>query len=417
MKYSISEVVEFIAENDVKFVRLVFCDVFGRIKNVTVMADCIEEVCRNGKTFTPTGIDGFGTEDLLLFPDLDTLNVLPWRPQQGRVIRFICSVKKRDGSFFYGDGRSILAQVLQDAEREGYRLKAGTESEFYLFCTDENGDPTYRPHDNGGYLDMAPLDKGENIRREICYNLEAMEIRPTASHHERGRGQHEIVFEEGDPLEACDNFLFFKSAVKVIGGKNGLYASFMPKPLPNEQGNGMNITLDLWKEGENLFGESVAAVTDTFRAFSAGVLAELEGITAFLNSTVNSYERLGQFDAPERIGLSVDLSDCAARIVQGAGGVKLELRSADALLNPYFALALLIRAGLKGIRENRSAPDESAKLPSPLSDAVRAARESSFVKEVLPEALICTYLDLQEQVIAEAIRNVGDYREKLFRLA
>ena len=171
MKYSISEVVEFIAENDVKFVRLVFCDVFGRIKNVTVMADCIEEVCRNGKAFTPTGIDGFGTEDLLLFPDLDTLNVLPWRPQQGRVIRFICSVKKRDGSFFYGDGRSILAQVLQDAEREGYRLKAGTESEFYLFCTDENGDPTYRPHDNGGYLDMAPLDKGENIRREICYNL------------------------------------------------------------------------------------------------------------------------------------------------------------------------------------------------------------------------------------------------------
>lgn len=415
MKYSISDVVDFIRENDVKFVRLVFCDLFGRIKNVTVMADCIEEICEKGKVFTPTGIDGFGTEDLLLFPDLDTMNVLPWRPQQGRVIRFVCSVRTRGGQSFGGDGRAALERVLKEAADDGYRLKVGTESEFYLFCTDENGDPTYRPHDNGGYLDMAPLDKGENIRREICYNLEAMEIRPTASHHERGRGQHEIVFEENGALEACDDFIFFKSAVKVIAGQNGLYASFMPKPLLNEEGNGMNITVDLWKDGNNLFGESIAQKTPLFDAFAAGVLSELRGITAFLNTTVNSYERLGQFDAPERIGISEALSDCATRIVQGAGGVKLEVRSPDALLNPYFALALLIRAGLNGIRENRTAPLETEKLPVTLSEALEAARASKVVQEVIPCSE--TYFALQEAVISEAVRNVGAYREKLFSLA
>lgn len=414
MKYSISDVVEFIQENDVKFARLVFCDLFGRIKNITVMADCIEEVCKNGKVFTPTGIDGFGTEDLLLFPDLDTMNVLPWRPQQGRVIRFICSVKRKDGQCFDGDGREALKRVLNEAAAEGYRLKVGTESEFYLFCTDEKGDPTYRPHDNGGYLDMAPLDKGENIRREICYNLEAMGIRPTASHHERGRGQHEIVFEESDALESCDNFIFFKSAVKVIAGLNGLYASFMPKPLLNEEGNGMNITVDLWKDGENLFGKSIAHKTTLFDAFSVGVLSELKGITAFLNTTVNSYERLGQFDAPERIGMSEALSDCATRIVQGVGGVKLEVRSPDALLNPYFALALLIRAGLNGIKEKKEQSSLNEKLPITLSEALEAARVSKVVKAVVPCAE--TYFSLQEGVIVDAVRNVGSYREKLFYL-
>ena len=233
MAYSIKEVLEFVEENDVKFIRLAFCDLFGTQKNISIMPDELERAFNEGISFDASAIKGFADvskSDLLLFPDPSTLNVLPWRPQQGRVVRFFCDIKTPEKKNVEYDSRNILKNTIKKCISKGYTPYIGTECEFYLFKTDENGDPTTVPHDNGGYLDIAPIDKGENIRREICLCLEEMGIKPESSHHEQGPGQNEIDFKYSDSLTAADNFLTFKSVVMAISARNGLFASFIPKP-------------------------------------------------------------------------------------------------------------------------------------------------------------------------------------------
>ena len=304
MNTTANEVLQFIEENDVKFIRLGFCDLFGIQKNLSIMPNQLLEAFEHGISFDASAIRGFREvkeSDLLLFPDPSTLTVLPWRPGPGRVVRFFCDIKNPDGSPFAHDSRYLLKKVVQRCKSRGYVCKIGAECEFYLFKTDENGDPTDITLDGGGYLDISPLDKGENIRREICLNLEEMGINPESSHHEQGPGQNEIDFQYSDALACADNLLTFKSVVKAIAARNGYFASFMPKPLPQEAGSGLHVNISLEKNGLNIFKDFVDGRQGITDSFIAGILERTPEITLFLNPLCNSYERFGSFEAPKYV--------------------------------------------------------------------------------------------------------------------
>ena len=243
MKYSKEEVLQYMREEDVKFIRLAFCDVFGRQKNISIMPQELPRAFEYGIAIDASAITGFGDEshsDLFLHPDTDTLTALPWRPEHGRVVRMFCSITGLDGKIFECDTRSLLRRAVQDADRAGYQFFFGAEQEFYLFRLDDNGTPTKIPHDHAAYMDIAPEDKGEDIRREVCLMLDQMGILPESSHHEEGPGQNEIDFRYSDPLTAADNSMTFQTVVKTIAGLNGIFADFSPKPLENKAGNGFN---------------------------------------------------------------------------------------------------------------------------------------------------------------------------------
>ena len=411
MKSTASEVLTFVAENDVKFVRLSFCDDFGLQKNISIMADELPSAFENGVSFDAHAIRGFRDvrrSDLLLFPDPATLTVLPWRPGPGRVARFYCEIKNPDGTPFAHDGRALLKQGVARAERMGYVCKIGAECEFYLFKTDENGKPTATAFDDGGYLDIAPLDRGEDIRREICLTLEEMGIHPESSHHEQGPGQNEIDFKFSDALACADNLQSFKSAVKAIAARNGLFASFMPKPIPNAPGSGMHVNLSLAQNGRNIFRNVGEGHSHAAESFIAGVLAKTPEITAFLNPIANSYERFGKFEAPKYVSWSHQNRSQLIRIPAAIGEkVRMELRSPDPALNPYLGFALILAAGLDGIDADLALPAELdadlytaqetvtgglARLPESLAQAIALAEDSPFIQNVIGEELLGKYL-------------------------
>ncbi len=438
MNTTANDVLEFIKENDVKFIRLSFCDIFGLQKNISLMADELEEAFQRGVSFDAHAIRGFRdvTEsDLLLFPDPVTLSVLPWRPGTGRVARFYCDLKKPDGSAFMNDGRSLLKQVIQRAERMGYVCKIGAECEFYLFKTDEDGRPTDRTLDKGGYLDISPLDRGEDIRREICLTLEEMGIKPETSHHEQGPGQNEVDFRFSDALESADNLQSFKYAVKAIAARNGLFASFMPKPILNAPGSGMHVNLSLTQNGRNIFKSLGEGHSNVVESFIAGILAKAPEITVFLNPIANSYERLGKFEAPKYVSWSHQNRSNLIRIPAAVGEkVRMELRSPDPELNPYLAFALIISAGLNGIQNEIAlspavnadlfTADESilktlTTLPDNLEKAIILAENSSFVKGVVGEDLLSRYLDVKKveaSDFAAAQDKTVFYKERYFNI-
>lgn len=418
MNYTKSEVLQFVAENDVKFIRLAFCDIFGTQKNISILPDKLGEAFEYGIAFDGSAIRGFQNishSDLILFPDPATLSVLPWRPAQGRVVRLYCNIKYPDGTPFEGDCRAILAGAAQRAKNMGYTCKIGTECEFYLFKQNEYGEPTKTPHDIGGYMDVAPADKGENIRREICLTLEEMGISPETSHHEQGPGQNEIDFMYSDALEAADNLITFKTVVKTAAAGNGLYASFMPKPLAGRSGNGLHVNLSLYKNGQNIFnkahGEKAAA-----DSFIAGILSRISEITSFLNPLTNSYMRLGTDKAPKYITWSRQNRSQLIRIPAAHSEQKrLELRSPDPACNPYLAFALLLHAGLDGIEQKMDlqpetdvnlffiSEDEATQydsLPQSLSDALALTQKSKFVADIVPLKLLSKYIVQKEQELA-----------------
>ena len=303
MSYMQQEVLHFVENNDVKFIRLAFCGLDGITRNLAILPAQLPRALEEGIPFDLFAVDGFrdaALSDILLVPDPATLTVLPWRPQQGRVIRFYCALRNPDGSAFSCDTRGVLQAAVDDCAKAGYVCKMGTECEFTLFLTDEHGHPTLTPLDNGGYMDMAPLDKGEDVRREICLALDEMGITPEASHHESGRGQNRIAFMFSDPLTCADNFLSFKTLVKAVAARNGLYASFMPKPLPMDSGNGLHIDLSLYKDGQRLFRQRADGHSLEAEAFMAGILSRCGEMTAFLNPTANSYE-IGRASCRERV--------------------------------------------------------------------------------------------------------------------
>lgn len=406
MIYSKQEVLQFIREEDVKFIRLAFCDIFGVQKNISVMPDEMERAFEFGIAVDASAIDGFGDEnhsDLFLHPDPSTLVVLPWRPEHGRVVRMFCDITYYDGRPFEGDTRKILKDAVKAAEDAGYRFRFGAKMEFYLFKLDENGNPTKEPFDNAGYMDIAPADKGENIRREICLTLEQMGILPESSHHEKGPGQNEIDFRYSSPLEAADNAMNFRSAVQAIVNRNGVAADFSPKPLSSAPGNGFHINFSVKSSSDK----------DVMPQTIAGVLAHVKDMTLFLNPDRNSYDRLGNDKAPSYLTWSNENRSQLIRIPAAEGEYKrAELRSPDSLANPYVAYALIIRAGLDGINNNRkllrpvnlnlyTADAETLKkfkrLPMSLEEAAQTAASSSFIKKHLPSLVISAYCKNSER--------------------
>lgn len=420
MSTSISDVLEFMEDNDVKFIRLAFCDIFGQQKNISIMPGELMHAFSEGISFDASALTGFmnvESSDLLLFPDPTTLSVLPWRPSTGRVVRFFCDIRYPDGAPFEGDGRHLLREAVAAAREKGLSCMLGTECEFYLFMQDENGQPTRIPHDHASYFDVAPLDHAENVRRQICLTLEEMGIQPEASHHEQGPGQNEIDFKYSNALQAADNMITFKWVVKTMAGSSGLFASFLPKPLPGEPGSGLHINLSLFRDGENIFRDPHVAHSKTAESFIAGVLAHAREMNLFFNPLVNSYERLGEFEAPRYITWSHQNRSPLIRIPLAHGPHRrMEYRASDGALNPYLAFTLLIRAGLEGIEKELALPapcnlnlfaasdEELARyeaLPGSLGEAIQATLNSAFVRSVLPPRTYDSYLAAKQQECAQ----------------
>lgn len=402
MKYSKEEVIQFVAEEDVKFIRMAFCDIYGKQKNISIMPGELERAFEYGIAIDASAIDGFGGEvhsDLFLYPDTSTLCVLPWRPEHGKVVRMFCTVTYPDGTPFEADTRALLRKASEDAEKEGISFAFGSEMEFYLFKCDENGEPTNIPYDNAGYMDVAPEDKGENVRREICLTLERMGINPESSHHEEGPGQNEIDFCYSHAITAADDALTFRSVVLAVAARNGLYADFSPKPIENKAGNGMHIN----------FSAKRADGADVMPQVIAGILAHIREITAFLNITESSYKRFGSNKAPKYISWSGENRSQLIRIPAAQGEYRrAELRSPDPMCNPYLAFTLLIRAGLDGVKNNMALPAAAdinlytapegvtahyEKLPETLEKAKAAAKASAFIAENLPGSIIADYTE------------------------
>jgi len=429
MTTTVEDVLEFIKENDVKFIRLAFCDLLGRQRNISIMPDELPGAFEHGIPFDAHAIKGFTDitkSDLFLVPDPSTLSVLPWRPQQGRVVRFYCGIKNPDGGVFWGDTREILKSVLARARDKGYTCMVGAECEFYLFKTDENGEPTTIPFDNGGYFDVSPLDKGENVRREICLCLEEMGIKPETSHHEQGPGQNEIDFKFSDALSSADNLVTFKQVVKSIAARNGLFASFCPKPLPDKSGSGLHINLSLFQNGNNVFRFGDERNTKAAESFIAGVLQKTPEMTAFLNPLPNSYERFGSFEAPKYVSWSHGNRSQLVRIPTAHGErMRMELRSPDPATNPYLAFALVISAGLYGIENNLSLPDSVnvdlynadnsitaslPRLPENMGEALRLVEKSDFVKSTVGAEVLSSYIHLKTLEL-QAYNQAADKNE------
>ncbi len=377
MVFSESEVFEFISDQDVKFIRLAFIDVYGNQKNISIMPSQLKKAINEGVLIDASMIKGFESaegEDLFLYPELDTFSLLPWRPQRGRVIRFFCHICYQDKRPFELDSRTILKNAVSYAKKKGVTFRFGCRSEFYLFKKDENGDNTKIPLDNAGYLDIAPKDLGENVRRDICLNLEEMHIIPIASHHEEGPGQNEIEFEDGDPMSAADNFTTVKSVVKTIAENNGLCATFDPKPLDNQPGNGCHITLMANNDIKNI---------------AAGIMKNIEGMTLICNPIEESFDRLGNGRAPKYVNWSHDNCGALIRIPRDNG--HMELRSPDAIANTYLVYTLLIYAGLEGIDERLEITQPKLELPKNKMEAYKCAKNSEFVNKYLSKYIIDLY--------------------------
>ena len=402
MQYTAAEVIQYVKEEDVKFVRLAFCDVFGRQKNLAILPDELDRAFSFGIPFDASAIPGFGGEvrsDLILHPDPATLSSLPWHPENGRVVRMFCSITHPDGTPFEGDCRAMLERAVEDMKRAGVSIAFGAEMEFYLFKTGEDGEPTKIPYDRAHYMDIAPDDKGEIVRREICLTLSQMGIQPECAHHEEGPGQNEIDFRYSDPLSAADNAITFRSVVKTIVARNGLTADFSPKPLSDEAGNGMHINFSVRAEDKQ----------DYLPYAIAGIMDRVRELTLFLNPVEESYRRLGSNKAPGYITWSSENRSQLIRIPAAPQEqYRAELRSPDPAANPYLAYALLIYAVLYGIEKRLPLPESAdvnlytadadtlrryQRIPATLHEAIAAAKGSDFVKEHLPKLILAAYCE------------------------
>ncbi len=411
------DILDFVEDNNVKFIRFAFCDIFGVQKNIAVTAGDLPAALADGVSFDGSSIAGFmhvEESDLVLRPDLSTMTILPWRPTEGRVMQLFCDVYRPDGARFEGNCRGILREQVRRCREMGLTCNIGAECEFYLFEKDDQGRPTRIPIDRGGYFDVAPLDAGENMRREICLTMEEMGLAPEHSHHESGNGQNEVDFRYTDALQTADNVMIFKQIVRAIATRNGLHASFMPKPLPDQAGSGLHINLSLSREGVNLF-EGDIAPDSTAGHFMAGILAHVREFTAYTNPIPNSYARFGSCEAPRYVSWSRQNRSQLVRIPAVTGSAcRMELRSPDPACNPYLAFALIIAAGLDGIEKGLLLPpsvnrnlfrageaDGLTMLPLSLEEAVAAARESALLHGVLPARLTERYYAEQERRCAE----------------
>ena len=425
---NIIEAMKFIEVNDVKFIRLQFCDLFGQNRNIAITAMQMERALASGIPFDASLVIGFPESrdtDLVLFPDISTIQLLPWRPQQGKVARILCDIRYPNGDIFEADSRYILKRTLERAEALGYQFKISAECEFYLFKQDENGDPTTIPTDQAGYFDLAPYDRGENTRREICLTLEDMGFEIESSRHEAGCGQHEIDFKHDDALSAADKIMTFKTVVKTVAQRNGVHASFLPKPLMEEPGSGMHIHVFLLKDGQDVFENKDKLLSDEARQFMAGVLAHIKAMTAIANPLVNSYKRLtGGKEAPRHIGWGFGNRSPLIRIpMESDEYYRFELRGPDPTCNPYLTFAIILAAGLEGIEKKLVLMDELKmdedqitrdplavkniqELQITLIDALTEMDADPLIKSVLGQSLANKYIELKTAEWMDYLKTV-----------
>ena len=418
--YTKQDIMRRIEEEDIEFIRLQFTDMFGALKNVAITSSQLGKALDNKCMFDGSSIEGFvriEESDMYLYPDLDTFETFPWRPQQGKVARLICDVYKADGTPFEGDPRYVLRRVLKEAEDMGYSFDVGPECEFFLFHTDDNGMPTTISHEKASYFDISPLDLGENARRDMVLTLEDMGFEIEASHHEVAPAQHEIDFKYGPALATADNIMTFKLVVKSMAKRHGLFASFMPKPLYGVAGSGMHTNMSLTKKGKNIFNDPKGenGLSKEAYYFIAGIMKHVKGITAIANPLVNSYKRLVPgHEAPVYIAWSATNRSPLIRIPASRGaGTRVELRSPDPAANPYLLLALCLAAGLDGIKNKMEPPKavnsnifeltekemKKAKiesLPSSLYQAIKEMEADPFIKEVLGDHVYSKYVEAKK---------------------
>ena len=396
MKFTKQEVLQFVEENDVKFVKLSFCDLIGRQKNVSIVSQQLPEVFEKGKLFFTTVVRGFShAGDLLLFPDPKSLTVLPWRPTAGEVVSLLSYVKRPDGSFFEGDAIHLLDEATRKLGEVGLSCEIGTECDFYVFKRDSDGNPTNIPVDRAGYFDTAPEDACENLRRDIMLSLEDMGIVPTSSHHERGPGQNEIDFVPTEPTMAARNFIYFKNAVKNVSYVSGLHATFAPKPVKGNVGSGLRITLTLG-------GIKGAANKKTIDAFVEGILDKSRELTAFLNSKPESFELLGELRSPA-YGAEVNRTACIGVVDLEDGGKRLEFNSADCHINPFLVFALILEAGLSGVSQGLKNKGKKfilvEELPRSLGEALDCAEKSQWLRAVLSDKILEEFVRIKRTKI------------------
>lgn len=398
--HTYEDVLNFVDEENIKFIRLAFFDVFGNQKNIAIMPGELRRAFEVGISFDASAITGFGEEvksDLFLKPDPTSLSIIPWRPLDGGVCRMFCDICYPDGTPFEKDTRYMLRRAVRTARESGISVNIGPEIEFYVFKLDDKGEQTQEPIDHASYMAVAPADRGENLRRDICFTLLEMGITPEASHHEQGPGQNEVDFRYSDPLTSADNTTMFKWAVRNLADQNGMWADFSPKPLRDAAGNGMHLNMSV-KSTDG---------TDYTDNFMAGIMRHIREITLFLNPMPKSYERFGQLEAPYYISWSDENRSQLVRIpADPSGGRRIELRSPDPMANPYLAYTLLIYAGLDGISRKmaperpmninlyRADPDLTGKLeklPSHFEEAVQYAVDSEFVRKYVSEECLAAY--------------------------
>lgn len=394
MQYNKQDIIRMVDEQDVRFIRLQFTDIFGTMKNVSITPGQLEKALDGECMFDGSAIEGFTRveeSDMYLRPDPATFNLFPWRPQSDKVARLICDIINLDGTNFSGDSRHILRKVIAEAEAMDYQFNVGPECEFFLFHQDEQGNPSTVSYDAGSYFDLEPLGQGEDVRREIVIALEDMGFEIEASHHEVAPGQHEIDFRFDEAMAAADKLMTFKLTVKTIAHRYGMHATFMPKPIEGVSGSGMHTNMSLFRNGCNVFCDPSApdGLSQDARHFIGGLLAHIKGITAIANPLVNSYKRLiPGFEAPCNIAWSLHNRSPLIRIPANRGEyTRLELRSPDPSSNPYLVMALCLAAGLDGIRRQLDPGESCNSNIYAMSPAEKKVRGIGDLPQSLPEAL------------------------------
>ncbi|PQF07636.1 type I glutamate--ammonia ligase [Enterococcus faecium] len=433
------EIKRIIEEENVRFLRLMFTDILGTIKNVEVPVSQIDKVLENKMMFDGSSIEGFvriEESDMYLYPDLSTWMIFPWESAHGKVARLICDIYNPDGTPFAGDPRGNLKRALKDMRDLGFTsFNLGPEPEFFLFKLDEDGGITTTLNDKGGYFDFAPTDLGENCRRDIVLELESLGFEVEASHHEVAPGQHEIDFKYADVVDACDNIQTFKLVVKTIARKHGLHATFMPKPLFGINGSGMHCNMSLFNDEGNVFydKDGELELSETAYHFLGGLLKHARAYTAVCNPTVNSYKRLVPgYEAPVYVAWSGRNRSPLVRVPESRGlSTRLELRSVDPSANPYLAMAVLLQAGLDGIRNQITPPaavdrniyvmDEEEReathiqdLPSTIHNAIKELRKDNVMIDALGQHIFSNFVEAKRLEWAAFRQTVSEWEREQY---
>ncbi|KGX90689.1 glutamine synthetase [Pontibacillus halophilus JSM 076056 = DSM 19796] len=428
MSYTKKGIKQLVQEEKVEYIRLEFTDMLGDTKNVELPIEELDAVLENEAMFDSSSISGFSDineSDMYLYPDLDTCKVLPSAMEEDRIVRFICDIYTPDGTPFEGDPRYILKRAMQEAKEMGYDVNVGPEPEFFLFKRCEDGYPIRHLNDRGGYFDASPKDKGDKVRRDIVRTLKEFGFEMEASHHEVAKGQHEINFRFDDMLKTADNIQVFKNVVKDVATNHDYHATFMPKPIAGENGSGMHCHLSLFKDGDSAFHDDDAhdGISETMKHFIAGILHHAKAITAITNPNVNSYKRLVPgYEAPVSIAWSHSNRSCMIRVPNTRGkGTRFEVRNPDPTANPYLAIAVLIHAGLDGIKNQMDAGEAETRnlyeveddnvptLPTNLKEALKALQQDDVLMNALGDHTSKVFIEEKGEEWTEFSLQVSEW--------